>query len=277
MLVSRSRHYYPDGTTVFQVENTLYRLHASLLQQRSPIFRHMFSVPPGTNASEGKDDSAPICLHGVKSSDFDHLCFYPFGCFVKHSSSEDFLVALIKLSTLYDIEDGREYAIAQFPTSPTWRPALQLHIARSYRVEDWIEPAFRQLIANPTISMPWCDAELLGLPTYHLVVQTITKVEAQQKLLAFYPAEMKEWIFCTTPENCTSCWELGWWNHVARHLLHPDAALSGQKMTELLGSIKIPGMCHHCQGETVSSLVENGALLMEEAFISEAIQQLDMF
>ncbi|KAF8512486.1 hypothetical protein JB92DRAFT_3117097 [Gautieria morchelliformis] len=37
--------YIEDGSAIFQVDHTLYKLHASLLKSSSPILRDMFAMP----------------------------------------------------------------------------------------------------------------------------------------------------------------------------------------------------------------------------------------
>ena len=54
--------YYPNGSHIFWVKDTLYRLDRLKLEQDSETFHNMFKLPIAEDAMEGKVDEVPIFL-----------------------------------------------------------------------------------------------------------------------------------------------------------------------------------------------------------------------
>ncbi|KAA1474549.1 hypothetical protein DENSPDRAFT_335271 [Dentipellis sp. KUC8613] len=76
------RHYVFDELIVFQVEDTLFRVHRSALEDHSPVFKDMFALGPtesnpggkeDESSEEGKSDDKPIILAGVTTFEFETL------------------------------------------------------------------------------------------------------------------------------------------------------------------------------------------------------------
>jgi len=56
------------------VEDCLFRVPQELLENHSELFRTMFTLPPGGEESEeGRSESKPLYLDGVKKDDFRHF------------------------------------------------------------------------------------------------------------------------------------------------------------------------------------------------------------
>ncbi|KAJ7486178.1 hypothetical protein B0H11DRAFT_2017277 [Mycena galericulata] len=75
-------YYISDGNTVLQVENTLFKVHRSMLIKDKSTFDSMFSLDAFTHNtedtvipsnSEGESDENPIQLHGDKAEEFSAL------------------------------------------------------------------------------------------------------------------------------------------------------------------------------------------------------------
>ncbi|TFY54989.1 hypothetical protein EVG20_g9483 [Dentipellis fragilis] len=76
------RHYVSDELMIFQVEDTLFRVHRSALEDHSPVFKDMFALGPTESNSgekqdessgEGKSDGKPIILPEVTAFEFETL------------------------------------------------------------------------------------------------------------------------------------------------------------------------------------------------------------
>ncbi|KAG8715675.1 hypothetical protein FRC09_016419 [Ceratobasidium sp. 395] len=79
-------YYFEDGSTIFLVENTLFKIHRSLLTPRSEVFGSMFALPNQPNAAtptfftiEGLCDDIPIVIPGVRAIHFRYLLLYFYG------------------------------------------------------------------------------------------------------------------------------------------------------------------------------------------------------
>ncbi|KAJ7643857.1 hypothetical protein FB45DRAFT_896290 [Roridomyces roridus] len=79
-------YYISDGNTVLQVENTLFRVHRSMLVKDKSTFDSMFSLDaytqntedvyaPSNFMTEGESDENPIRLHGDKADEFRALAW----------------------------------------------------------------------------------------------------------------------------------------------------------------------------------------------------------
>lgn len=75
---------------------------------------------------------------------------------------------VLELSTLLEIKDGIDYSIQQFEQRTFFCPILQFYLARRYRIDQWIEPAFRKLMELPVLSITlrayWDDRLPLAHP-----------------------------------------------------------------------------------------------------------------
>ena len=78
-LVHHPKYYLENGTYIFRVENTLYKLHHTLLTNESAVFASLFDIGSlGPAKSEGKTDEDPIRLEGCTVESFDLLVEFKF-------------------------------------------------------------------------------------------------------------------------------------------------------------------------------------------------------
>ncbi|KAG8713997.1 hypothetical protein FRC09_018113 [Ceratobasidium sp. 395] len=84
-----SEYYYEDGSIVLLADDTLFKVHASLLKTQSEVIRDMLTPPPGSD--EGLTDQFPIKLPDVFASDFRNLLkvFYSLNLYVNPSPSDN--------------------------------------------------------------------------------------------------------------------------------------------------------------------------------------------
>ena len=55
-------YYFNNGTYIIWVKDELYKLFHPILVFESPIFAHLFSLPPEWETVEGKIDAFPILI-----------------------------------------------------------------------------------------------------------------------------------------------------------------------------------------------------------------------
>src|SRR5271170_5953581 len=96
----------------------------------------------------------------------------------------EFLTSVLKMSLFLEIDDGEEYATSQLPKLPGFTPVLQIHLARLYHVDKWVEPAFRQLIAIPTTQIRLVDAQQIDLPYYQILMKTKATIDQHRRSVA---------------------------------------------------------------------------------------------
>ena len=65
------RFYYLNGSVIFRVEDTLYKLFRDTLEQDCHIFRDLFGFHQIGSTTEGKVDENPIVLPSLTMETFD--------------------------------------------------------------------------------------------------------------------------------------------------------------------------------------------------------------
>jgi hypothetical protein len=196
-----------------------------------------------------------------------------FSCSTNHFQ-EDFIVSVLEVSNFLDIPDGKEWAIKELPGLATFSPILQLELAWKYRIDQWIEPAFRALMNIALQDINIDEAARIGLPFYNILVRTKFQIEDHRRTIAFVAPTVNKHFMCDTPSMCPHAWAAEWWNGLARQLLHPDTPLTGCQVSDGLDSVQIPGMCSSCQDRTISWVKMTGVLTREENLVDEAVQEL---
>ena len=71
--------YYEHGTTIFQVEFTLYKLYHPILVEESQVFAGLFGYGSDAIPNEGKTDKNPIFLPNLTTEVFDMFVQFKFG------------------------------------------------------------------------------------------------------------------------------------------------------------------------------------------------------
>ncbi|KAJ7488713.1 hypothetical protein B0H11DRAFT_1804821 [Mycena galericulata] len=278
--------YLGDGSAVFELitqPGILYRIHSSILTTRSEIFNSMFSLQhsaPGTRL-EGVTDNHPILLPlplNCTALDFDNLLVYLYKGPSEHPKSSEFLISVLQLSTFFQLDDGVAYAITEFERKGSaFDPALQFQLARMFRVDDWIEPAFRALMELPDSSLDLERLHQIGeMGSYHLI-QTKDKIRKNRARLAFGTPKLRGFTDCNTPGSCEYNWKAEWWGGFARLIHHPDFPLGLGEIPSKLMEVRkdgIDGVCEDCLHLTIDSILADGKLSWEVQYIEEAILEL---
>ncbi|OCH93454.1 hypothetical protein OBBRIDRAFT_832559 [Obba rivulosa] len=123
------RFYFEDGTVVFLMEDTLFKIY-QFFKQGSPIFRDMYSIPsPPDQEVEGSTDGNAIVLHDTKVADFESLLavFFPN--------------ALLELALKWHFDEIRDVAIEQLKKQGVASLPEQIRIADLYDPKDWLKAA----------------------------------------------------------------------------------------------------------------------------------------
>jgi len=178
------------------------------------------------------------------------------------------------MSLFLEIDDGEEYATTQLPKLPDFTPVIQMHLARLYCVNRWVEPAFRQLIAIPITQIQLIDAQRIDLPFYHILVKTKAKIDHHRRSVAFSAPDAVVDPLCHKSAVCSSSWTMEWWRGLARQLLHPDAALTEMDVLAGFETVMIPGMCDSCQGRSIDWVKASKVFEREEEFVKAGVEEV---
>ncbi|KAJ7747493.1 hypothetical protein B0H16DRAFT_1888720 [Mycena metata] len=267
------RYYFPDGSAIFQLyfqnePGPLYKLHYSFLGSRSSFFETLFSLPRGPNVddkirSEGTADANPIKLPLIVNQfDFDNLLCYIYIGYTNHPKTDAFYVSILKLSTFFQIDDGVTFAIQNLTLKgKDFHPALQFELARLYRVDNWIAPAFRRLMELPITSLNLNHIHQIGQAGYFYLVQTKAHIEAHRKQFG-------------APLICQVAWAVEWNSSVPRLVHHSEVPVSLVDLMNSLKETEIERLCEGCRRRTVTWIWGTGYVTKEDVFINEAVAAL---
>ncbi|KAF8331241.1 hypothetical protein F5887DRAFT_1074552 [Amanita rubescens] len=165
----KNEEYYLE-VIVLQVENQLFKVPRHLFVKLSPVFRDMFErpVPEGTEA-DGSSDKQPLVLGGIEKKDFVPLlrCLYPLPQFPANpDTTQTFTLeewqSVLKLTSLYEMTQVKKFAIKKMDPLLITLPALQIQLARTYDIQEWLAPGFLRL-AHRIKPLDEEDARLVGL------------------------------------------------------------------------------------------------------------------
>jgi len=227
--------------------------------------------------SHVKEKTITILLNFLRKFDLLHSMICVHICSLAQvTTTEHFLINILDLSTFLEIEDGIEYAISELEKRNDFHPALQFQLARLFRVDQWIEPAFRKLISSSISSLTLDQHAQMGqIGVFHLL-RTKDQIDTLHKSLALIAPPVQHGPICQTQFSCEASWE-NQWDRFGKHLVHPDHVLCGKDIVEQLNAVKILEMGTDCQQLTIIGILERGVVVKDEEYIAEAVKQLISF
>ncbi|KAJ7199992.1 hypothetical protein GGX14DRAFT_572429 [Mycena pura] len=288
----------PDSETA----PVLYRLHPGLLVRRSELCRDLLSLPRPENApsqiqSEGCVDSNPIIIaNACTKFEMDTLLTYWYSGETDYPQTEVFLIALLKMSRLFICGDGLAFAKKELehralawdpdtdePKDPEaaaepargLHPALQLHLAQLYFINEWLDPAFRRLLSLSLNRLSAHQFQSLGPNGMYWLTQTKTKIAEVRATIAFTSPALIQSDDCSgTWARCRLAWEQEWAGSVRQMIHHPNQIFPLTHILTELGKVSIDNLCYHCHRDTMASLETDPLFNSEEDFVKVAIEAL---
>ncbi|KAJ7818396.1 hypothetical protein B0H14DRAFT_2601275 [Mycena olivaceomarginata] len=243
----------------------------------------MFSLQksaPGTRM-EGVTDENPILLplpNPSTAHDFDNLLIYLYKGPSEHPKTDEFLISVLQLSTFFQLEDGVAYSITEFERKGEgFDPALQFQLARMFRVDQWIEPAFRALMKRSDTSLTLRNLSQIGETGCYYLMQTKDKIRKHRAHLAFSTPKISQSQDCKTRWECKFHWEREWWEGFARLIHHPEITLPFGDIPKTLLDVRdggMDGVCDGCLHLTIDAILEEGKFQQEAEEIVKAVAEL---
>ncbi|KAG8695679.1 hypothetical protein FRC08_007619 [Ceratobasidium sp. 394] len=152
-----AKYYFEDGNVVFLTnDNTLFRLHRSILKRNSVFFNDMFEYSQlptknnhgGTIPIDGSSDETPIQLGGpalvtLRDAELELICkaLYDMPVTPLTELDMDEAVALLRVSTKFQFEMIHNKAVERLENAPL--PPLQRHsLALDCLVDHWFLRAY---------------------------------------------------------------------------------------------------------------------------------------
>ncbi|KAF5379189.1 hypothetical protein D9615_006037 [Tricholomella constricta] len=142
----RDALYYLMPITI-QVEDCLFKVPRNSFMQNSPIFRDMVSIPQGSiSYVEGSSDSHPLKLD-VNKEDFRQLLkvLFPLDIPPGKTMSKDGWIAVLRLSSMWEMDKVRELAITNL-TSSGMGSVEKIVLAKEFHVPQWLRSGYQELV-----------------------------------------------------------------------------------------------------------------------------------
>jgi hypothetical protein len=192
-----------------------------------------------------------------------------------HPKTDDFLISVLKLSTFFQIQDGIAHAVQEFELKGRgFDPALQFELARRYRIDHWIEPAFHRLMEIPLTDLDMPLMDQMGHPGFFWLVKTKAEVEKHRKQFTFDTPTIVNDPGCDTPAVCGLVWSREWNTDVPKIVHHPDVQTSLVDLLNSLRDTEITGLCDACRKRTVSWIWGTGYATVEGDLVDKAVATL---
>ncbi|KAJ7291384.1 hypothetical protein C8J57DRAFT_1163478 [Mycena rebaudengoi] len=251
------RYYFSDGNLIFLCQEVLYNLHRSRLTMKVEFFKDMLEFPAGL-AADGQNDEHPIDLNrsNIMNIDFHHLLMFLYDQYEVSAPTLEFLMSVLKLSTLLGIPTGIKYAEDHLPSHPQFTSAIQLQLSRQYEISEWVDPGFRAFIPRPLRDVSIEEADQMGLIAYHKLVQTKCQLDEDKVDLAFNAPEVEHCSGCSDEHKCGRLWDWAWWGGFSKQYLHPENTKSASTILSELDTDNglLSKMCSLCLFQTMKKI-----------------------
>lgn len=201
------------------------------------------------------------------------MCLQSESSYLQAESTLDYLLSILKLSHFYLIDDGLQFSIHGLKKYPL-TAALRMHIALRYDRPQWIEPAFRDLVARPCKDFTLEEVSQMGMEAYFSVTRTQCRLDHLVKTIAYWPPQVEHTVHCYAQDVCEATWEEAWWTGYARLLLHPDRPADLYEAVMELETTDIPGFDPMCKVWTLDAMRNNSAFAQSKEIIMEGVKAL---
>ncbi|KAH0836637.1 hypothetical protein J3R83DRAFT_8355 [Lanmaoa asiatica] len=216
--------YYPKGTHIFRVENTLYKLHDDVLVTQSGLFHDMFSIGENGHgdSSEGTDDDSPIILEGEHESVFNLFLADIYGPIRSHHNySHEELRSLLHFIDKYRCPKLHSVVVDRiWDKRYTYHPAELVEIGRIFKDPKIFKRGFDFLLRIPIREISGDHRRMIGYDAFIAFVYAKAVLEDHCKLIATRePVILAHAKDCRNPAACREDWHAVWWNGMGRFLL----------------------------------------------------------
>ncbi|EIM84725.1 uncharacterized protein STEHIDRAFT_112299 [Stereum hirsutum FP-91666 SS1] len=135
------RFWFRDGSVIFVVKNTSYRLHLYLFELHSTKFAKTFLL-------DHTDINEPIVLEGIDEEDFDAFLnvLYRISYTSNPSQSAKAWASVLHLASIWEFPSIRQLAIESFEPSAT--DVDKVVLGHKYGHHEWLLPGYSGLVAR---------------------------------------------------------------------------------------------------------------------------------
>ncbi|KAJ7031184.1 hypothetical protein C8F04DRAFT_223802 [Mycena alexandri] len=273
-------YWHADGSIVMRVEGTLYKIHVSTLGKLSPDMSGILAIPSGKPEGDPTQEGTerfPLHLTGLSVQQFeDFLCWLyrvEWTPMTDRAEKERILTNLLKVTDLWNIEVGKQYAIThlQAMSLPASR---RLELARKYSIHDWVEGAVTDIFQHKLSVLSDVDLASLDLKVYSILVRGMERMEVEIRRTANVAPKMPDasqadWR-CSKHQVCIATWKRLWWDRIGRKLLHPDAPIRTGDIVKEVKQLSHKDLNEMCRLDMVKE-IENNLEFVDKRIISAVV------
>ncbi|KAF9236043.1 hypothetical protein BU15DRAFT_77351 [Melanogaster broomeanus] len=222
METSRHRlYYFDDGSHVFRVKDTLYKLSWCMLSRHSQVLADMFEVGRGSS-SEGQSDNYPIQLPDLSTSTFDLFIGHHFGYpRLESEYTNEELERFIAFCDKYQCSQTKVFVVNCLKAARRrFHPAEIIGIAVSYTIPELFRLAFRDLTEVPIPELTKLHRIKMGSEVFIAVAYAKALLDTHYRIVAAEEPPIRTHANdCQDSASCEEDWHAIWWNGMGRFLL----------------------------------------------------------
>ncbi|KAJ7588357.1 hypothetical protein C8J56DRAFT_890156 [Mycena floridula] len=272
-------YWFEDGQLVIQprqVENTLYRVHQSLLRRESRLFDNCLSIPDGKGEGEGTE-AKPLKFFSMATEGFELFLdmLYPAVPITDDngdvimpsaptpSSLELRFHRLLTACDHLDAARGKAIAVEGLRSLNLSAPRRLLY-AKMFTLEpvdDWVTMPARELFGRPIRSLSTADHSDLSYSVLNMLACRREEYRDFRELVAIrVPSRDNHHDSCINHNACVAAWSALWNGTVVKLLFHPSTFQRVElnyELKEKLTSIATPtGMIQACKVHKIEKMEE---------------------
>ncbi|KAL4065546.1 hypothetical protein V8B97DRAFT_1983614 [Scleroderma yunnanense] len=272
--------YFQNGTYVFQVENTLYKLNHDILVNESLVFANLFSFSVfAPESMEGKSDEEPIHVDPNLSVEvFDLFVELKFACAhpAANYSKQD-LRRLLKFIDKYDCSAHILGFIISciMEKSYHFHPSELIYFGATYKIQVLFEKGFSHLCEIPLTKIKRSHREQMGMDAYVAYVYVRAHLDEYIRTVAVQWPPVEHADSCQNHKGCAEDWAAVWWNGMGRLLLDPRNSLSFDDAVDCFKSLQFGQVSDDCKRYMFSKVMHiNVPLAHSHRFITRIRDRL---
>lgn len=194
---------------------------------KSPVWDEIMAIP--ASAQDGQSEEHP--LHLPPTLKADEIRNWLSWIYLKPADppmpSETLYEAILKVSSLFIDNDGRDYAIKKLEALPL-SAARRLELCRTHHVVCWIEEAVKELmqgVADVDLLSRQVEQQL-GEVLFSILARRCARLNSLRKRVAAFPPGFEEppSADCDYGHHLNTCkpaWGTAWTRYVAPRINHP--------------------------------------------------------
>ncbi|KAJ7096207.1 hypothetical protein C8R44DRAFT_889917 [Mycena epipterygia] len=266
---TRSLNYYwPDGSMWISPDEstTVYCVWGSRLARYSGFFKDLETLPQPveapapagkkptaveivqkkaqTSGGNGKSESTPLWIQPTPAQFeiFLECVFLELG----HNNQPrpvGFWQTALEMADFFDADTVKDIAIGGLDKHDEFDPFLRLDLAIQYKIQHWVEPAFRTVLLTPLESLSNSQIDLLGFTVYIILATCHSKTTKHRILCSLTAPPVVHSSSCLDYDRRRNSWEQGNTGLPLRSFIRtasqPNRSLKHSPICSLVGTCRL--------------------------------------